>query len=102
MSLGWSAFGNYDSASDPGSVPDLYGIGDDLSGGGQAVGSSIWLRQRRHGESGLYLGASEEAVSYGTQSASGRRAGKETATSVKRGASVVGGCPWVRSLSLRL
>ncbi len=52
--LGWSAFGNYDSASGPKGVPDLYGIGDDMFGSGKAVGSSIWLRQR--GETGLYLG----------------------------------------------
>jgi catechol 2,3-dioxygenase-like lactoylglutathione lyase family enzyme len=54
--LGWSAFGNYNSASGPESVPDLYGIGDEAYGGGKAVGSSIWLRQRKRGETGLYLG----------------------------------------------
>jgi catechol 2,3-dioxygenase-like lactoylglutathione lyase family enzyme len=54
--LGWKIFGNYDSASGPESVPDLYGIGDDVYGSGDAVGSSIWLRQRKPGESGLYLG----------------------------------------------
>ena len=54
--LGWSAFGNYDSASGPKGVPDLYGIGDDMFGSGKAVGSSIWLRQRQLGETGLYLG----------------------------------------------
>ena len=54
--LGWSAFGNYDSASGPDGVPDLYGIGDDVFGSGKAVGSSIWLRQRQLGETGLYLG----------------------------------------------
>jgi catechol 2,3-dioxygenase-like lactoylglutathione lyase family enzyme len=26
--LGWAEFGNYDSASGPGTVPDLYGLGD--------------------------------------------------------------------------
>jgi catechol 2,3-dioxygenase-like lactoylglutathione lyase family enzyme len=54
--LGWSVFGNYDSASGPEGVPDLYGIGDDAYGKGKAVGSSIWLRQRKPGETGLYLG----------------------------------------------
>jgi len=54
--LGWSVFGNYDSASGPDGVPDLYGIGDDVYGKGKAVGSSIWLRQRKPGETGLYLG----------------------------------------------
>jgi catechol 2,3-dioxygenase-like lactoylglutathione lyase family enzyme len=54
--LGWSAFGNYASASGPEGVPDLFGIGDDVCGGGKAVGSSIWLRQRKPGETGLYLG----------------------------------------------
>ncbi len=54
--LGWKAFGNYDSASGPESVPSLYGIGDDVFGSGKAVGSSIWLRQRKPGETGLYLG----------------------------------------------
>ena len=54
--LGWSAVGNYNSASGPKSVPDLYGIGDDAFGSGKAVGSSIWLRQRKRGETGLYVG----------------------------------------------
>ena len=54
--LGWSAFGNYDSASGPKGVPNLYGIVDDAYGSGKAVGSSIWLRQRKLGETGLYLG----------------------------------------------
>ena len=54
--LGWSAFSNYDSASGPKGVPSLYGIGDDVYGSGKAVGSSIWLRQRKRGETGLYLG----------------------------------------------
>jgi catechol 2,3-dioxygenase-like lactoylglutathione lyase family enzyme len=54
--LGWRALGAYDSASGPDGVPDLYGIVDDLYGSGKAVGSSIWLRQRKPGETGLYLG----------------------------------------------
>lgn len=54
--LGWSAFGNYKAASGPAEVPELYGIGDDVYGSGKAVGSSIWLRRRKRGETGLYLG----------------------------------------------
>lgn len=54
--LGWSVFGNYDAASGPEGIPDLYGIGDDVYASGKAVGSSIWLRQRKLGETGLYLG----------------------------------------------
>jgi catechol 2,3-dioxygenase-like lactoylglutathione lyase family enzyme len=46
--LGFSAFGNYSSTSGPESVPNLWG----LSSGA----SSIWLRQRLAGETGLYLG----------------------------------------------
>lgn len=54
--LGWSLFGNYDAASGPEGVPDLYGIADDAYLSGKAVGSSIWLRQRKPGETGLYIG----------------------------------------------
>jgi len=62
--LGWREFGRYDAASGPDGVPDLYGIGDEtyISGG---AGSSVWLRQRVPGETGLYLGImcqSNEAV----------------------------------------
>jgi catechol 2,3-dioxygenase-like lactoylglutathione lyase family enzyme len=54
--IGWNAFGNYDSAAGPEGVPNLYGIADAMFGSGKAVGSSIWLRQRKPGETGLYLG----------------------------------------------
>ena len=54
--LGWSRFGDYDSASGPEGVPDLYGLGDDAYVAGTGLGSSIWLRQREPGETGLYLG----------------------------------------------
>ena len=62
--LGWREFGKYSAASGPDGVPDLYGIGDEtyVSGG---AGSSVWLRQRVPGETGLYLGImcqSNEAV----------------------------------------
>ncbi len=33
--LGWSPVGNYDSASGPQGVPDLYGVGDDVFGTGR-------------------------------------------------------------------
>lgn len=46
--LGYAPFGKYDSASGPDSVPTLWG----LSSGS----SSIWLRQRLAGETGIYLG----------------------------------------------
>jgi catechol 2,3-dioxygenase-like lactoylglutathione lyase family enzyme len=54
--LGWAEFGNYDAASGPDGVPDLYGLGDRTYITGSGVGSSIWLRQRKPGETGLYLG----------------------------------------------
>ena len=54
--LGWRIFGNYDSSNGPASVPDLHGIGDAVYSSGTGVGSSIWLRQRQPGETGLYLG----------------------------------------------
>jgi len=54
--LGWRELGNYDSTGGPAGVPDLYGLGDSAYGSGDTVGSSIWLRQRQPGETGLYLG----------------------------------------------
>jgi catechol 2,3-dioxygenase-like lactoylglutathione lyase family enzyme len=63
--LGWRWFGKYDSSSGPDSVPDLYGLGDKAYVSGEGVGSSIWLRQRKPGETGLYVGIvcdSREAV----------------------------------------
>ena len=54
--LGWRELGTYDAASGPSTVPDLYGLGDDTYVSGSGVGSSIWLRQRQPGETGLYLG----------------------------------------------
>ena len=54
--LGWRVVGNYDSASGPRGVPDLYGIGDIEFGSWKAVGASIWLRRRKRGETGLYIG----------------------------------------------
>jgi hypothetical protein len=62
--LGWRWFGQYDSSSGPDAVPDLYGLGDEEYVSGK-VGSSIWLRQRTLGETGIYLGIvcdSREAV----------------------------------------
>jgi catechol 2,3-dioxygenase-like lactoylglutathione lyase family enzyme len=63
--LGWRELGRYDSAAGPAGIPDLHGLGDDAYGSGQAPGSSIWLRQRQPGETGLYIGfgaASRAAV----------------------------------------
>lgn len=54
--LGWRAFGNYEAASGPENVPDLFGLGDAAYVSGTGVGSSIWLRRRQPGETGLYLG----------------------------------------------
>ena len=54
--LGWRELGGYDSALGPEGVPDLYGLGDGAYGSGVAVGSSIWLRHRQAGETGLYVG----------------------------------------------
>lgn len=61
--LGWKKLGRYDSSTGPAGVPDLYGLGDEAYGSGVAVGSSIWLRQRQSGETGLYVGfvADDEA-----------------------------------------
>jgi hypothetical protein len=58
-------FGNYDAAAGPENVPDLYGLADNTYVSGTGLGSSIWLRQRKPGETGLYLGLvcnSNEAV----------------------------------------
>jgi catechol 2,3-dioxygenase-like lactoylglutathione lyase family enzyme len=50
--LGWREFGNYDAASGPDTVPDLYALGDHAYISGTGVGSSIWLRQRKPNETG--------------------------------------------------
>jgi catechol 2,3-dioxygenase-like lactoylglutathione lyase family enzyme len=63
--LGWRECGSYNAAAGPDHVPDLFGLGDDTYVAGTGVGSSIWLRQRKPGETGLYLGIacnSNEAV----------------------------------------
>ena len=61
--LGWRELGSYDSSTGPAGVPDLCGLADGAYGSGVAVGSSIWLRQRQPGETGLYVGfvADDEA-----------------------------------------
>ncbi len=61
--LGWRELGSYDSSTGPAGVPDLYGLADGAYGSGVTVGSSIWLRQRQPGETGLYVGfvADDEA-----------------------------------------
>jgi len=54
--LGWREFGAYDSRTGPEGVPDLYGLGDAHYMKNPGSGSSIWLRQRKKGETGLYVG----------------------------------------------
>jgi catechol 2,3-dioxygenase-like lactoylglutathione lyase family enzyme len=54
--LGWKLLGSYDSSTGPAGIPDLHGLADEAYGSGVAVGSSIWLRQRQPGETGLYVG----------------------------------------------
>ena len=54
--LGWRPFGNYDATSGPEDVPSLSGLGDRTYVNRTGIGSSIWLRQRMPGETGLYLG----------------------------------------------
>jgi len=63
--IGWSLSSSYDAASGPQGVPELHGLGDNAYVSGTGLGSSIWLRQRKPGETGLYLGLvcdSNEAV----------------------------------------
>jgi len=54
--LGWRKVGKYESSSGPEGIPDLYGLGDAVYGTGAEGGSSIWLRERQLGETGLYIG----------------------------------------------
>jgi hypothetical protein len=54
--LGRRELGSYDSSSGPEGVPDLYGLADEAYGSGIAVGTSIWLRRRQPGETGMYIG----------------------------------------------
>lgn len=54
--LGWHEFLKYDSATGPATVPDLWGLTDGAAPSGNTIKTSIWLRQRRPGETGLYLG----------------------------------------------
>ena len=54
--LGWRVLGNYDGSSGPDTVPNLWGLTDGATPGGQAIKTSIWLRQRTIGETGIYLG----------------------------------------------
>ena len=54
--LGWREFLKYEGASGPASVPDLWGLTDGAGDSGPAISTSIWLRQRKTGETGLYLG----------------------------------------------
>lgn len=59
--LGWREFVTYDGTSGPDTVPDLWGLTDGAAPAGQAVKTSIWLRQRKTGETGLYLGLAADS-----------------------------------------
>ncbi|MEU8482520.1 VOC family protein [Streptomyces sp. NPDC048641] len=54
--LGWRELGGWDSSGAPAGVPDLHGVADAAYGSGTAVGSTIWLRRRQPGETGVYVG----------------------------------------------
>jgi catechol 2,3-dioxygenase-like lactoylglutathione lyase family enzyme len=54
--LGWRELVKYDGASGPDTVPSLWGLTDGAAPSGLAIKTSIWLRQRTAGETGLYLG----------------------------------------------
>jgi hypothetical protein len=54
--LGWREFLTYDSSSGPNSVPDLWGLIDGDPAAASVIRTSIWLRRRNPGETGLYLG----------------------------------------------
>jgi len=58
--LGWRDVGAFDASSAPAAVPDLYGFADADYGSSDKTGSSIWLRTRQAGETGLYLGISAD------------------------------------------
>lgn len=74
--LGWKELGSYDSSAGPADVPDLCGLVDASYGSGVAVGSSIWLRQRRSGETGLYVGfVADDEAEVDAAYAAGIRAG---------------------------
>lgn len=64
--LGWKEFGKYQSTSGPEGIPDLFGVGDGVYGTGNAVGSSIWLRERNPGETGLTSESSAIPMSWST------------------------------------
>lgn len=54
--MGWREFIKYDAASGPDTVPDLWGLIDSSGGSGRAISTTLWLRRRVAGETGLYLG----------------------------------------------
>jgi catechol 2,3-dioxygenase-like lactoylglutathione lyase family enzyme len=54
--IGWRPFGTYEATPGIEEVPDLWGIADPKYLAGTSVGSSIWLRRRKPGETGLYVG----------------------------------------------
>jgi catechol 2,3-dioxygenase-like lactoylglutathione lyase family enzyme len=84
--LGWRELGSYDSAGGPAGVPDLYVLGDAAYGSGSTVGSSIWLRQRQPGETGLYLGiVADDHAEVAAAYAAAIEAGGKAKASRKRG-----------------
>lgn len=54
--LGWREFLKYDAAAGPDHVPNLWGLIDGSDDSGNTIRTSIWLRQRKAGETGLYIG----------------------------------------------
>jgi catechol 2,3-dioxygenase-like lactoylglutathione lyase family enzyme len=68
--LGWRELGAFSAGVE--GVPELHGFGDQDYGGTTRIGSSIWLRTRAPGETGLYLGLvadSTDAVDAGYRAA---------------------------------
>jgi catechol 2,3-dioxygenase-like lactoylglutathione lyase family enzyme len=74
--LGWRELVKYDGTAGPNAVPDLWGLTDGAAPGGQTIKTSIWLRQRKAGETGLYLGlAADDPAEVDAAYAAALRAG---------------------------
>jgi catechol 2,3-dioxygenase-like lactoylglutathione lyase family enzyme len=54
--IGWTEFFQYDSKTGPTGVPDLFGLIDRARDSAHVISTTIWLRQRQPGETGLYIG----------------------------------------------
>ncbi|MDQ8044421.1 MAG: hypothetical protein REI11_07445 [Patulibacter sp.] len=59
--LGWRELLKYDASAAPEHVPDLWGLTDASRANPDAISTSIWLRQRTEGETGLYLGIAADS-----------------------------------------